>query len=133
MMRCSTTMSSTTQLSGGAERKCGNALLVLLPLLLLLLTGCPQRATIADIQQDPGRYRDKDVVLQGTVTQSFGALGQGVYEIDDGTGRLWVLAEQGGVPSRGAEVEVEGRVVGGVTFAGRNYATALRERRHRAR
>jgi len=104
---------------------------VCIALLAIALTGCPQRTSIADITRDPGRYYDKEVTVAGRVTRSYGALGQGIYEIDDGTGRLWVFAEKYGVPSARAEVSVTGRVVPGVTFAGRNYVTVLRETRRR--
>lgn len=103
----------------------------LLLLCVLLLAGCPKRTTVGKILADPGRFENKEVVLRGQVTQSFGALGPGIYEIDDGTGKLWVLVEKGGVPSQGAEVEVSGRVVPGATFAGKNYGTSLREKRRR--
>lgn len=107
------------------------ASLLLLPLLAVVLTGCPKKTTIADIKKDPARYENKEVSLRGTVTQAFGALGQGIYEIDDNTGRLWVLVESTGVPRQGAEVETVGTIVPGVTFGGRDYGTSLREKKHR--
>ncbi|MND06170.1 hypothetical protein D3C83_273970 [compost metagenome] len=61
------------------------------------------------------------------MTQSFGVLGMGAYEIDDGTGKLWVISEKRGVPSKGATVGVKGRVTPTVTFMGKNFATAMRE------
>jgi hypothetical protein len=102
-------------------------------LLVLTMTACPKRTTIADIKLDPARYRDKEVAIAGRVTQSFGAFTQGVYEIDDGTGRLWILSEKLGAPSQGAAVGVTGRLVTGITFAGRNYGTILRESQRRTR
>ncbi len=110
-----------------------SALLLLLPLLVLLLAGCPQQTTIAHIKQDPGKYYDKEVALRGQVVQSFGAFRQGIYELDDGTGRLWVLVEDEGVPRQGAQVETVGTVVPGVSFGGRDYGTSLREKHHRLR
>jgi hypothetical protein len=41
------------------------------------------------------------------------------------------LSEHYGVPSNGAQVAVTGRLIQGVTFAGRNYATVLRETQRR--
>jgi hypothetical protein len=63
-----------------------------LPILavVLLLTACPSQTTISKINADPGRYRNKEVAIVGNVTDSYGVLGNGAYEIDDGTGRLWV-------------------------------------------
>ena len=86
-----------------------------------------ERIKIGDINADPGRFLNKEVAVAGTVTQSIGALGQGIYEVDDGTGRLWVLSSGRGVPSKGAKVGVKGHVTQSVTFLGINYATVLRE------
>jgi hypothetical protein len=93
----------------------------------LVLLGCTESITIADINRDPGRFRDKDVSITGQVVTSFGAVGEGAYQVDDGTGRIWVLTERGGVPGQGARVRVTGRVTTGVTFAGRSFGVVLRE------
>ncbi len=96
----------------------------------LALVAC-ERVKIGDINADPGRFMNKEVAVAGTVTQSIGAsigtLGQGVYQIDDGTGRLWVWTRGRGVPSRGAKVGVKGHITQSVTFLGINYGTVLQE------
>ena len=92
----------------------------------LVLAAC-ERTKIGDINSDPGRFMNKEVAVAGTVTQSIGALGKGVYQVDDGTGRLWVLANGRGVPSKGAKVGVKGHIMPTVTFLGVNYATVLQE------
>jgi hypothetical protein len=95
--------------------------------LSLLLTAC-DREKIGDITADPGRFQGKDVTVAGRVTNvSVGALGMGFYQIDDGTGKLYVLSETRGAPSSGATVGVKGTIVPTFTFLGRNYATVLRE------
>lgn len=94
---------------------------------LLAFQGCSQGVKIADLTRDPGRYRDKQVSISGKVTQSYGALGTGAYQVDDGTGKIWVMSERSGVPGRGAEVEVSGKLIEGATFGGRSFGTALRE------
>lgn len=98
----------------------------------LLLAGCPPQVSIAKLDRDPGHYAGKEVTIAGRVTDSFGALGRGVFQLDDGTGRMWVLAGQRGLPGNGAQVAVTGRVEQGVSVAGQNFATILREteRRH---
>lgn len=93
---------------------------------VLLLTACPSQTTISQINADPSRYRNKEVAIVGTVKDSYGALGQGAYEIDDGTGRIWVVTRRG-VPARGARVGAKGRVYNGFNFGGRNYGTVLEE------
>src|SRR5262252_5567212 len=96
-----------------------------------LLTAC-ERAKISEINADPGRYMNKEVAVMGQVTQSIGALGKGIYQVDDGTGRLWVVANVRGVPSKGARVGVKGRVKPTITFLGINYATVMEETDRRA-
>ncbi len=92
----------------------------------LLLTACPSQTTISKINGDPGRYRDKEVAIVGRVTDSYGVLGRGAYEVDDGTGRIWVAATRG-VPARGSRVGVKGRVHGGLTIGGRGFGTIIEE------
>jgi len=92
----------------------------------LALVAC-ERVKIGDINADPGRFMNKEVAVAGTVTQSIGALGRGIYQVDDGSGRLWVLSNGRGVPSKGAKIGVKGRVSQSVIFMGINYATVLQE------
>ncbi|HEY0406907.1 MAG TPA: hypothetical protein VGC89_14335 [Pyrinomonadaceae bacterium] len=109
--------------------------LLFLSLLLfgsLLLTACPQRETISKINADPARYRNKEVGVVGTVTDSYGVLGNGAYEMDDGTGRLWVVTRRG-VPARGARVGAKGRIYTGFSFGGRSLGTVMEESDRRAR
>ena len=98
---------------------------------LVLLTACPQRTTIAKINNDPGVFQNKEVSVAGQVVQSFGALGNGMYQVDDGTGKIWVLSEGFGVPAKGAKVNVTGNIVQAASFAGVNYSTVLRETQKR--
>ena len=92
----------------------------------LFLTACPEQTSISRINADPGRYRNKEVGIVGRVTDSYGVLGNGAYEIDDGTGRIWVVTTRG-VPSRGSRVGAKGRVYNGFSFGGRSYGTVLEE------
>lgn len=98
----------------------------------LILAACPTRTSIERINRDPGRYVGKEVAIAGHVTTSFGALGSGVFEVDDGSGRMWVYSQRYGVPGNGARVGVRGRLEQGFSFGGRSFATILREseRRH---
>ncbi|HET8783008.1 MAG TPA: hypothetical protein VFM63_11365 [Pyrinomonadaceae bacterium] len=99
---------------------------------VVLLTACPSQTNISKINADPDRYRGKEIGIAGTVTNSYGALGQGAYEIDDGTGRIWVATRRG-VPSRGARVGAKGYVHNGFSFAGRSFGTVVEETDRRAR
>jgi len=102
-------------------------LVVLIAIASLFLTGCPPRVKISDIQRDPGRYVGKEISIGGRVSDSFGALGAGVFQVDDGSGTMWVYSQGFGVPSNGAKVGVVGHLEQGFSFGGRNFATILRE------
>ena len=95
-------------------------------LLSVFLVSC-EKEKISDINADPGRFHGKEVQIAGKVTQSIGALGKGVYQLNDGSGSLWVYSDKLGVPAKGAKVGVKGTVIPTFTFLGVNYATVLRE------
>ena len=101
-------------------------------LAVLFLAGCPTRTTIADINRDPGHFAGKDVTIAGRVSDSFGALGNGVFQLDDGSGRMWVYSQNYGVPGNGSKASVTGRIEQGFSFGGRSFGVILREteRRH---
>jgi len=114
-------------------RPCSRLSLALLLILgTLLLAACPARTSIGRITRDPGRYAGREVAIGGRVSNSFGALGTGVYQVDDGTGQIWVYSQRYGVPGDGAKVGVRGTVSQGFSFGGRSFAVVLREteRRH---
>ena len=90
------------------------------------------KTTINKINADPSRYHNKKVSIVGTVTDSYGIMGQGAYEIDDGTGRMWVIADRT-VPAKGARVEAKGHIITGFVFSGRNMGTVLQESGRKAK
>ncbi|HKA02464.1 MAG TPA: hypothetical protein VKE70_38400 [Candidatus Solibacter sp.] len=94
----------------------------------ILLAGCAPM-TIGRITQDPSRFQNKTVKVTGTVTNSVGVLGKGGYQLDDGTGKIYVISGAG-VPSRGSKVEVTGRVSPGVEALGTPVGVAIREQSH---
>ncbi|MCL4401603.1 MAG: hypothetical protein M1436_02915, partial [Acidobacteria bacterium] len=97
----------------------------------LLLTACGS-VRIGRITQDPTRFRNRTVHVSGTVVTSFGALGTGGYQIQDGTGSIYVLSSTG-VPSKGSRVTVHGTVINGATVFGRSIGTAIREQGHKVK
>src|SRR5262249_17097805 len=107
------------------------AAMALAGMMIAAIAGCTTATTIRKIQNDPGKFYGKQVGIKGRVTSSYGALGQGIYQIDDGTGKMWVLSEGYGVPGKDADVKVTGQVVDSVSFGGRSYATALRQTKRR--
>ena len=96
-------------------------------LAVLCLTGCRIRTSIADINRDPGKFNGKEITIRGQATSAFGGLGTGVFQVDDGTGRIWVLSENFGIPGNGSKVAVTGRVEQGINVGGRTLGVMLRE------
>jgi hypothetical protein len=93
------------------------------------LTACESVTKIGDVNKDPSQFRDKIVRVEGTVTNSVGVLSTGGYQIEDNTGRIFVISNQG-VPARGSKVVVEGSVFTGAMVLGQPVGVAIKESRH---
>ena len=81
--------------------------------LSLALGGCALNSpSIADIKYNPGRYQDRTVSVEGTVTSAWGVplVPFKMYKVDDGTGEMTVVANNGRTPVKGTRVKVKGRV-----------------------
>jgi len=98
---------------------------------LLLAAGCGS-VKIRQIANNPAKYHNRDVRVEGTVTRSAGIPIGGYYSVRDDTGTIHVLAN-GMVPPRGSEVRVKGRVTSGVTVMGRGFGALLHERDHKVK
>jgi hypothetical protein len=96
-----------------------------------MLTACAS-VRIARINADPSRYYHRTVRVEGRVVTSVGLLGTGGYEIDDGSGRIYVVSRTG-VPSGGSRVSVTGTVAGGAQILGQTVGTVIREDHHRVK
>ena len=97
----------------------------------LYLTGCAS-VKIARINADPSRYRNQTVHVNGTVVNSAGVLGTGGYQLEDETGKIYVVSRRG-IPSRGSHVSVTGTVIPGVQVLGKPVGVTIRERSHHLR
>ncbi len=95
---------------------------------VLGLAGCGS-IKIGRINADPSRYQNRTVRVSGIVVNSAGVLGTGGYQIEDPTGRIYVLSATG-VPPKGARVIVTGTVASGVQLLGRSFGTTIREQSH---
>ncbi|MEP6900384.1 MAG: hypothetical protein ABJA66_01465 [Actinomycetota bacterium] len=93
---------------------------------------CPERKSIADIEANPSKYQNKEVVVAGVVRDAYGInipltnIRGGVYKVDDGTGSIWVYTEKS-VPSKGTEVGVRGKLQNGLNYNGKNYGLGITE------
>jgi hypothetical protein len=103
----------------------------------LFAAACPDRTSIADIEANPSRYQNKEVVIAGTVRDSYGVnipgtkVRGGAYKIDDGTGSIWIVTEDA-VPTKGAQIGVKGIIGNGVNWNGKNYGLGVYEKDRRA-
>ena len=93
----------------------------------IFLAACPARRSIESINRDPARFHDHEVTIAGRVVNSFDVMGVAAFEIDDGTGRLWVYSNKFGVPGNESKVAVTGTIQQGFSLGGRNFAMILRE------
>ena len=98
-----------------ARRTVHLALLTIVVAGALTSAACASTRTINQLLADPARYRDDTVKLSGEVVDSYSLANRGAYQIDDGTGRLWVVSEHG-VPRKSARVTVTGKVQEGFNF-----------------
>jgi len=101
-----------------------------LALSLGLLAGCATASPkIADIKYNPGRYQNDSVRVEGVVTSSWGVplVPFKLYKVDDGTGEVTVVSQDGRAPTKGARVSVKGRVTEFATFGGQSLGLHLRQ------
>jgi hypothetical protein len=98
--------------------------------LALSLAGCATHQSIADIKYNPGRYQDRTVAVEGVVTSSWGVplVPFKLYKVDDGTGEMTVLANNGRTPSKGSHVRVKGRVSDVAMFGGQSLGLHLEQK-----
>src|SRR5947208_8786211 len=99
---------------------------------ILLLSAC-SRVSVESINRDPGRFHDKEITVAGRVANSFGIADAGAFELDDGTGRLWILSDTHDLPAaHNSSVTVTGQIEQRFSFAGRTFIIILREPRKRS-
>jgi hypothetical protein len=111
------------------QRKCFSLTALLLG--AMILAGCGS-VKIGRINSDPSRYRNQTIHVSGTVLNSVGVLNTGGYQIEDETGKIYVISRSG-VPSRGSHVTVTGTVMPGAQVLGTTVGAAIREESHRVK
>ena len=87
---------------------CRSVILTVLSVTAFVSAACAAR-TVNQVIADPSRYRNREVKLSGTVVDSYSLVNRGAYRIDDGTGQLWIVSENG-VPRKSARVDVKGTI-----------------------
>lgn len=108
-----------------------NILAAILLVAVVVLAGCSEKRTkISSILDHPDSYVNREVLVGGRVTKTYTVnlliAEPGAYQIDDGTGRIWVTTKNG-VPEEGRNVGLKGTVSSGLKIAGQNYGAVIRE------
>jgi hypothetical protein len=96
----------------------------------ILIGGCAARGVrIAELKNQPDKYQDKTVSVTGVVTSSYGVplVPFQMYNLDDGTGEITVVSRTGRSPSKGARVQVKGKVNELAVFGGRSIGLHIDE------
>jgi hypothetical protein len=101
--------------------------------LAAVLSGCAlavRHPSIAELKYNPGRYQDRTVSIDGVVTSSWGVplVPLRLYKVNDGTGEVTVVANNGRVPSKGARVRVKGRVSDVATLGGQAVGLHIQQK-----
>lgn len=105
-------------------------LVALVAALAVVASACAVRSpSIADLRDNPGRYYDRSVSVEGVVTSSWGLpmVPLKVYRVGDGSADIMVVSDSVRVPPKGARVRVRGRVTEFGAFGGRSLGMHLRE------
>jgi hypothetical protein len=96
----------------------------------LTTAACAARApNIAALKHDTGRYLDRSVTVQGTVSSAWRVplVDFSLYRVQDESGEVTVLSRSRHTPSRGAHVRVTG-VVKDVASFGQSIGLHIQER-----
>ncbi|OQX83132.1 hypothetical protein B6D60_10965 [candidate division KSB1 bacterium 4484_87] len=96
--------------------------------LALIIFACAASTHISDIRQQSRRYHNKVVTVSGVVknTVTLPILGVGIYQVDDGTGTLWIKPKHG-IPYKGDHITVTGKLKVGLTISGKSFGLVLIE------
>ena len=103
-------------------------LLIMLSLVLTMLLTCAARTRISDIKQDTRKFHDKKVTVTGTVTNTITLpiLDVGLFQVDDGTGTIWVKPKSE-TPFKDDRVSITGTIKVGISISGKSFGLILFE------
>jgi len=95
----------------------------------IIVAGCASSVRISELKGQPDKYQAKTVSINGTVTDSYGIplLPFQLYKIDDGTGDITVVSRSARSPSKGARVQVKGKVNEVAVVGGRSIGLHIDE------
>jgi hypothetical protein len=96
----------------------------------VLVAGCAARGVrIAELKDQPDKYDRKTISVTGKVTDSYGIplLPFQLYKVDDGSGEITVVSRSNRSPSKGARVQVKGKVSEVAVVGGRSIGLHIEE------
>lgn len=101
---------------------------IFLLVLFLLSLYCAAAVSIGEIKNSPQRFHDKRVTISGIVdeTITLPILGVGVFQLNDGTGKIWVKPNNR-MPEKSDRVSVTGTIKVGLTISGKSFGMILLE------
>lgn len=77
--------------------------------MLVSLIGCSDVTDIKEIRNDPRKFEDKEVIIDGVVTGTFSLPFVKFFEINDGTDSIRVITSKS-LPAKGQEIKIVGKV-----------------------
>lgn len=95
--------------------------------IVFVVSGCGSHIQISEIKAKPQEYKDKQVSVKGKVVETFSIpfVRKGMYQVDDGTDKIWIASQE--MPVRDDEVTVKGKVKTGFTIGGKIFGTVIAE------
>jgi hypothetical protein len=119
---------AASPLEDGAMRL-SSRLLSIAVLSSVFVVGCASSVRISELKSQPDKYERKTVSITGTVTDSYGIplVPFQLYKIEDGTGDITVVSRATRSPSKGARVQVKGKVNEVAVVGGRSIGLHIDE------
>ena len=92
---------------------------------LLFISGCKGTTPIKTLLDDPELNNGKQVQIAGEVTKSPAIPGPDAFEVDDGTGKVFVLSKEHGTPREGTKVVVKGIFYAAISSKTQTFAAVM--------
>ena len=96
-------------------------------IILSIIFGCSSHIRISKINEEPRKYQDKKVTIKGVVVNTFAIFGSSMYQVDDGTGVIWVSTQKK-IPFSGKKVVVTGIVQSAFVLNDKAFGTVIFEK-----